>query len=219
MTTIGERLKFIRVSNEYSQTDFASLLNLSVSTYKSYESNKTNIPHNILEELKNKFNFSLDWLVAGIGIFKNIEDILEDYYKGLNKNNYTISQIDVFKRLIQEIAKNDKELKDSIDVALERNNIEQICDILTKYYEGADFHKYYSNNKIPYSIVFFESTYDGSTADWFLYGTWKVNEINDKTSELRSIISFYLNAMSPHALEQLKNKLEELRKIEEDFFK
>lgn len=54
---------------------------------------------------------------------------------------------------------------------------------------------------------------------YVLYGIWDTNEINDKTSELRSIINLYLTSMSHHALEQLKNKLEELRKIEEDFFK
>ena len=219
MSTFGERLKIIRINNEYSQSDFASLLNLSISTYKSYENNKTNVPHNILEELKNKFNVSLDWLVTGMGVYKNIEEILEEHYMRLNKNNYTISLIDVLKRLLEEAAKFDKDAKDIVNSALEKNNIEQICSILTTYYEGTDFQKYYSTNKIPYSTILLESTYDGPTTDWLLYGTWKINEINDKTSELRSIIGFYLNSMSPNALEHLKNKLEELRKIEEDFFK
>jgi hypothetical protein len=63
-----------------------------------------------------------------------------------------------------------------------------------------------------------EDTYNGLSSDYILYGIWDANEINDKTSELRSIINLYLTSMSQHALEHLKNKLEELRKLEKDFF-
>ena len=45
MTTIGDRFKIIRMDNDFSQTNFAKLLGVSLSAYKNYELNKTPVPH------------------------------------------------------------------------------------------------------------------------------------------------------------------------------
>lgn len=219
MTTIGDRLKIIRVDNDFSQTNFAKLLGVSLSAYKNYELNKTPIPHTVLEITRKEFDISLDWLVVGMGSLTNIDNILKEYYEYLNKNKYSISIIDVLKRLGQEAIKIDKDNQKKVENFIKNNDVDSLCKFLSDYYDQADFYKYYSENKIPYSIIFMEDTFNSLSSDYILYGIWNTNEINDKTSELRSIINLYLTSMSPHALEQLKNKLEELRKIEEDFFK
>lgn len=219
MTTIGDRLKVIRIDNDFSQTNFAKLLGVSLSAYKNYELNKTPIPHTVLEIMRKEFDISLDWLVVGMGSLTNIDNILKEYYEYLNKNKYSISIIDVLKRLGQEAIKIDKDNQKKVENFIKNNDVDSLCKFLSDYYDQADFHKYYNEKKIPYSVIFMEDTFNSLSSDYILYGIWDTNEINDKTSELRSIINLYLTSMSPHALEQLKNKLEELRKIEEEFFK
>lgn len=219
MTTIGDRFKIIRMDNDFSQTNFAKLLGVSLSAYKNYELNKTPVPHTVLEIMRKEFKVSLDWLVSGMGPLDNVDNILKEYYDYLNKNKYSISFIDVLKRLGEEAIKIDKDNKKEVEIFIKNNDIDSLCKFLSNYYHQADFYKYYKENKIPYSVIFMENVYNGLSSDYVLYGIWDTNEINDKTSELRSIINLYLTSMSYHALEQLKNKLEELRKIEEDFFK
>ncbi len=218
MTTIGDRFKIIRMDNDFSQTNFAKLLGVSLSAYKNYELNKTPVPHTVLEIMRKEFKVSLDWLVSGMGPLDNVDNILKEYYDYLNKNKYSISFIDVLKRLAKEAIKIDKDNQKEVEVFIKNNDLNSLCKFLCKYYNEIDFYKYYNENKIPYSVVLMEDTYNGLSSDYILYGIWDANEINDKTSELRSIINLYLTSMSQHALEHLKNKLEELRKLEKDFF-
>ena len=59
---IAERLKDIRIENDLSQKDLATLLNTSQSTISAYEAGKTIILTAFALEIVKKYNISLDWL-------------------------------------------------------------------------------------------------------------------------------------------------------------
>ena len=121
MATIGERLKIVRTRDEYSQVNYASDLNVSLTTYKSYETNKTNIPHTILKKIKEKSNVSLDWLVCGIGTNEDIDTLIGEYFESINDKNNTISVHEVFKRLVDEVSGDKKDKKQEIEIYKEKN--------------------------------------------------------------------------------------------------
>lgn len=71
LETIGSRLRFLRKSIGLSQGEMAEKLDLSTSTYKNYELNKTPIPHTVLKKIENETKTSLDFLVNGKDLLKD----------------------------------------------------------------------------------------------------------------------------------------------------
>lgn len=71
LDSIGDRLKLIRKSKGYTQSEMADILNISFSTYRRYEMNKTPVPHTVLEILIKKTSASFDFLILG-------KDLVED---------------------------------------------------------------------------------------------------------------------------------------------
>lgn len=215
---IGERLKILRIENEYSQADFADKLNVSLSAYKSYEINKTSVPHTVLMQLKTFTNVSLDWLVSGESILEDVNTSLEAYLT-YGKKHHIISVPEVFKRLLENtIDKKDKN-KDKLHGYIEKNDFENICSELGLIYEGIDFMNYYKNDKIPYGIIFFENTHNAMSIEWFLYGIWDLSKDIRPNAEIIQEIENLLSYVSPNVLRAMKTKLESIMEIENDMFK
>lgn len=62
---VAKRLKEIRNSLNKTQEDMAELLEISIQTYKNMESGKGNISNATLRKMKEKINFSTDYLLFG----------------------------------------------------------------------------------------------------------------------------------------------------------
>lgn len=65
------RLREVRESKGLSQKTFGASLGLSQGTYQKYESGMASTPQEILEQLADKYNINLHWLITGIGSMYN----------------------------------------------------------------------------------------------------------------------------------------------------
>lgn len=65
----SHRIYVLRLSNSYTQTDLARILNLSQRTYSRYE-NGSNIPIDVLIKLARFYNTTTDYLL-GLSDIKN----------------------------------------------------------------------------------------------------------------------------------------------------
>lgn len=62
-----ERLLMVRKSTGLSQADFGSELGLSDRAYKNYELGIRKLPLDVLIDIAQKFDTSIEWLVTGEG--------------------------------------------------------------------------------------------------------------------------------------------------------
>ena len=59
------------MDNDFSQTNFAKLLGVSLSAYKNYELNKTPISHTVLKKIEDETKTSLEFLINGKDLLKD----------------------------------------------------------------------------------------------------------------------------------------------------
>ncbi len=64
---INERLKEVRQQKGVSQSSFAALFGLKQQTYQKYESGIASIPDELKQQLSQRFNVNLHWLITGQG--------------------------------------------------------------------------------------------------------------------------------------------------------
>lgn len=64
---INERLKEVRQQKGVSQSSFAALFGLKQQTYQKYESGIASIPDELKQQLSQRFNVNLHWLITGHG--------------------------------------------------------------------------------------------------------------------------------------------------------
>ncbi len=68
---IGENLKSIRVEKGMSQAMFATQFEMTQTTYSQYETGKRSVPDEFKQQLADKYNINLHWLITGIGSMYN----------------------------------------------------------------------------------------------------------------------------------------------------
>lgn len=66
------RLKNLREDSQLNQSDIAKKLNISTAAYSYYENEKRDMPTNVLKQLSEFFNCSIDYLLGKTDI-RNIE--------------------------------------------------------------------------------------------------------------------------------------------------
>lgn len=94
---IIERLKQLRIRCGFSQPDFASILNIPLSTYRSYEQGKREPNNDLLIEISKKLNTTTDYLLGR-------EESVDDTSKSsnlLNCKNLSTEEIKLLKNFIQ----------------------------------------------------------------------------------------------------------------------
>lgn len=67
MKTIGERIKFVRQSKDYTQQKFADVLGLKRNTIATYELDKTAPSDRTISDICREFGVDRMWLEQGIG--------------------------------------------------------------------------------------------------------------------------------------------------------
>lgn len=65
MTSFGNRLKQARSNKQLTQNEVAHKLGIDYTTISKYENNKSEPDNEILRELANVYEVSLDWLITG----------------------------------------------------------------------------------------------------------------------------------------------------------
>lgn len=65
MSTFGTRLKQARTRKKLTQNDVADKLGIDYTTISKYENNKSQPDNEILRELADMYEVSLDWLILG----------------------------------------------------------------------------------------------------------------------------------------------------------
>lgn len=66
--TLGERLKYLRLDKQISQTELAKQFNIARSTLSQYESNQRTPSDEIKLKIADYFNVSLDYLLGKTNI-------------------------------------------------------------------------------------------------------------------------------------------------------
>lgn len=64
---ISDRLKQIRLKSGLSQTSFAEQFGLAQTTYGPYETGKRSVPDELKQQLSQRFDVNLHWLITGHG--------------------------------------------------------------------------------------------------------------------------------------------------------
>lgn len=76
---IGERIKYIRLKNGYTQKDFSDKINISLRTLQTYEQGKVEaVPFHTLKKIVDIFDISLEWLFYNNGEIKKNNSNFED---------------------------------------------------------------------------------------------------------------------------------------------
>ncbi len=95
MSSIGERIKKIRIEFKLNQKEFADKLETSQKSISEYERNITSINEKIIANLIKIFKIDSNWLIAGQGeMFINDNKI-----KKIESNNISENIMEDFKTL------------------------------------------------------------------------------------------------------------------------
>lgn len=100
----GKRLRAIRHQLNLTQEQFAEILDISTQLYKKMESGENNVTLNTLNKMKNKLNFSADYLLFG-----EKETLIEIWDKALTLESMD-KQILLFK-LFCEVSLNNSQVE------------------------------------------------------------------------------------------------------------
>ncbi|MGW7162655.1 helix-turn-helix domain-containing protein [Paenibacillus taichungensis] len=73
MTSIGEKLKYIRKLNKLNQTEFSQMIGVSQGTLSDLEKDKYKPSMDTVIALKKKFDIDLEWFMFEDYLYKNTE--------------------------------------------------------------------------------------------------------------------------------------------------
>ncbi len=89
---IGENLKSIRVKEGMSQATFATQFEMTQTTYSQYETGKRSVPDEFKQQLADKYNINLHWLITGNGsMYNTSSNASNNLVKTDNINNIDIA--------------------------------------------------------------------------------------------------------------------------------
>lgn len=86
--TASQRLKEIRITENFSQEEFAKEIGVSLSGYQLIEQGKRDVNSKILESLKSKFDVSADWVLFGEARVNTVDlnTLINDFNKSKELN-------------------------------------------------------------------------------------------------------------------------------------
>jgi transcriptional regulator with XRE-family HTH domain len=115
MISIGERIQISRKNNNFSQSQLAEKIGVSLTQLQRYENKGVQPPADILKKLADTFNTSIDYLVYGDS---------EQKAKQTIKDNELLTQF----KAVEELDNKDKStIKDIIDAFIKRSKLKNIA--------------------------------------------------------------------------------------------
>lgn len=70
MSTVSDRIKFVRKHFHLNQTEFAGIIGMSQTHISKIESGKDNASDKVLLTICSEFNINFDWIKSGIGVME-----------------------------------------------------------------------------------------------------------------------------------------------------
>lgn len=219
LSSIGQRLKDLRIVRDYSQSDFAQLLGIPFSTYKTYELDKVNTPHTLLQTISEKFDdISIQWLISGKESEFSTNMILKDYIYFKYKKEINLSEITIrlFERfwndyyMIQgkDININDFYKNENYSSIIEKRNIMKMGEFISLICDF-DYNYFLEKDLVPLKEFFHFQAMHSINLEWLLFGA-SFEEEEKMNKEIVSLLKF----ASPYFKEKLKEKLKEMEKIQ-----
>ncbi len=107
---IGERVRAIRKSLRFEQTELAKEIGLSQAIISQYENGLTEIPLSFLEYLKKKHGISSDWVIFGTGgmkaaIKRNLDGRQDNFLKLIKQTQKSLGDIGDQLKMIEKNVK------------------------------------------------------------------------------------------------------------------
>ena len=96
MTTLGERIRYIRQSHNLKQREFAEVICISPTSISQLENNRNNIAKTTKELLCKRFQINPEWLMTGEGEMsapETVEHFIPELVEILNENPYLLKAI------------------------------------------------------------------------------------------------------------------------------
>lgn len=215
--TIGKRLKIFRNFVGYSQIDFAKKLDTAFSTYKTYELDKTNIPHNFVSKLSDKFpEVSLEWFINGHGLMLSANNILNQYIDFQFKKK--IDLLEITKRLFERFWHDYYTVSNASLISFYEtndyteivtlNDIQKMADFISLVC-GFDYSYNVRENIIPYKDFFSFPVLHNISLEWLFFGE-AYEDDQKKHSEIIALLKY----ASPFFINKLKEKLNDMKNIQ-----
>ena len=121
---LGERLRFLRTKNGFTQKQVSEALSIDRSTYTYYEIGKTNPDVHMLRKLSHLYNVSIDYLLenkVGLSAVNQSSDTYRVSTADLIEDSDVLTNLEkqmlINFRLIQE-----KEKLDIVNTLIQKNN-------------------------------------------------------------------------------------------------
>ncbi len=110
---IGERVRAIRKSLRFEQTELAKEMGVSQAIISQYEKGLTEIPLSFLEHLKKKHRVSSDWVIFGTGnmkaaIARNLDGRQDKFLKLIKQTQKSLGDICDQLKMIEKNVKGKK---------------------------------------------------------------------------------------------------------------
>lgn len=157
-TKFGEKLQTLRKNMGYSQKEFAEYLEIPRSSMSAYENDHNSPTMEVLINVANKCNVSLDWLCGLSSSPKNIStlgDIADLLYKVLETNEIGL-EIEVHDHLFNDLETENEKIyvKSTIFATDSRYKYNhEFCDLISHAKENYDDLKSYAITKEIYDIA------------------------------------------------------------------
>ncbi|WP_051986359.1 helix-turn-helix domain-containing protein [Clostridium amazonitimonense] len=121
MKTIGERLRFLRVSNKLTVQQLADSIGKTKGNVSSYENDKYEPSAQTIISICKRFDVSADWLLTGEDKFQN-QNIGPDSSNIIDEDILPLNEmeIDMIKKFRKLDSRDQEDAKDNIDRKFER---------------------------------------------------------------------------------------------------
>lgn len=198
MKKFNERLKELRLSNNYTQNDMAEKLNINVRQYRRYENDETSPTVDILIQLSNIFRLPSDYI---LGLTDNVE---VNHFETINQMEELINIINVSEETEEykvEFRNKISALNDSIKRNSENLTALQLIQYYKNLKEEAEEELKNSSEEIDYLLnnIAVNFIIDNKVREIIKHSSVDENNIPEETDEpkpeykVSDVYDFYVN--------------------------
>lgn len=152
---ISERLKKLRISNDFNQSQIAEKLGFTRAYWSSLESGKSTLTFKVILLLHQRFGVSIDWLVFGHQkpevsdpelavdrLYNRLIWMIELHEKQLNAADTFTSYVNTLIRALDQVRKiEDKGLSLESFSRLEKAMLDDFNDLFEQYFMAINYPK------------------------------------------------------------------------------
>ena len=164
-TELGDRLKELRSTLNKSQKDFAEYIGIPQPSMSAYENGRNSPTIDVLVEIADKCNISMDWLCGRTNTMNSISDLSEiaEFFYEIMETNEIGCEIDVHDHIengldIEKAGETDDRYRWYTRLTFYGNDNRykynsNVCNIIRKIKEHIEDVEYYRLDKDDYETV------------------------------------------------------------------